>query len=182
MLGTLPGGTGINHANLLQHFSYRSFRRGHAVEDSQLIASKYFRTLPEFTYNAKEKAKMWPWWNTQNDSLRKIIVGTSKSTHFLFHSPIRSAEHPMIMKMRKFMDVPGSHRDGSKEQPASSQTVKETSIVIVRPADDAGARGKIRHAGGTNTFLTLVDRVVCHGAHAHSIKIIICPFRFKSVL
>ena len=70
----------------------------------------------------------------------------TKATHFLFHSPIRSAEHLMIMKMRKFMDVPGSQRDGSKEQPASSQTVKETSIGIVRPADDAGARGKIRRS------------------------------------
>ena len=78
MRGKFPGSTGINlnHANL-QHFSYRPCRGGHAVEDSQLIASKYFRTLPEF-YNAKENAKKWPWWITQNDSLRKIILGTYK--------------------------------------------------------------------------------------------------------
>ena len=34
--------------------------------------------FPSSTYNAKERAKKWPWWNTQNDSLSKIILGTYK--------------------------------------------------------------------------------------------------------
>ena len=81
MRGTLPGSTGINHANLLQHFSYRSFGRGHAVEDSQLIASKYFRTLPEFE-NAKEKAKIGRGGIRKMTPCVRSYLECTKATHF----------------------------------------------------------------------------------------------------